>query len=84
MPTYEWPVKFDSGYDCSIAGYEEAARKLKEIGPEDVNKHRISITFSCAGIQETWQLSYISSIILNSPQKPITLFPLVIGFIFSF
>ena len=68
MPTYEWPVKFDSGYDCSIAGFEEAARKLKEIGPEEVNKHRISITFSCAGIQETWQLSYISSIILNSPQ----------------
>ena len=53
MPTYEWLVKFDSGYDCSIAGYEEAARKLKEIGPEEVNKHRISITFSCAGIQET-------------------------------
>ena len=53
MPTYEWPVKFKSGYDCSIAGYEEAARKLKEIGPEEVNKHRISITFSCAGIQET-------------------------------
>ena len=53
MPTYEWPVKFDSGYDCSIAGYEEAARKLKEIVPEEVNKHRISITFSCAGIQET-------------------------------
>ncbi len=53
MPTFEWPVKFDSGYDCSIAGYEESARKLKELGPEDVNKHRISITFSCAGIQET-------------------------------
>ena len=28
LPPYEWPVKFDSGYDCSIAGYEEAARKL--------------------------------------------------------
>ena len=45
MPTFEWPTKFDSGYDCSIAGYEEAARKLKEIGPEEVNKHRISITY---------------------------------------
>ena len=53
MPTYEWPVKFDSGYDCSIAGYEEAARKLKEWGPEEVNKHQISITFSCTEIATT-------------------------------
>ena len=53
MPTFEWPVKFDSGYDCSIAGYEEAARKLKEIGREEVDLHRISITFTCNGIQET-------------------------------
>ena len=53
MPPFEWPIKFDSGYDCSIVGYEEAARKLKEIGPEEVNKNRLSITFSCAGIQET-------------------------------
>jgi len=53
LPPYEWPIKFDSGYDCSIAGYEEAARKLKEIGPEEVNKKKLSITFSCAGIQET-------------------------------
>ena len=33
--------------------YEEGARKLREIGPVEVNKHKISITFSCAGIQET-------------------------------
>ena len=53
LPTYEWPIKFDSGYDCSIAGYEEAARKLKEIGKEEVDLHRISITFTCSGLQET-------------------------------
>ena len=53
LPPYEWPTKFESPYDCSITGYEEAARKLKEIGPAEVNKHKISITFSCAGIQET-------------------------------
>ena len=53
LPPYEWPTQFDNAYDCSIAGYEESARKLKEIGPDEVNKHRISITFSCNGIQET-------------------------------
>ena len=53
LPPYEWPTRFESAYDCSIAGYEEAARKLKEIGPIEVNKHKISITFSCSGINET-------------------------------
>ena len=53
LPPYEWPIKFDSGYECSIAGYEEASKKLKEIGPEEVNKYKLSITFSCAEVQET-------------------------------
>ena len=52
MPAYEWPTKFDSGYDCSIFGYEEAARKLKEIGREEVDLHRISITFTCSLLPE--------------------------------
>ena len=53
LPAYEWPEKFNSGYDCSIFGYEEAARKLREIGKEEVDLHRISITFTCSGLQET-------------------------------
>ena len=53
LPPYEWPVQFKDAYECSIAGYEESARKLKEIGPEEVNKNRLSITFSCNGINET-------------------------------
>ena len=53
LPPYEWPVKFEDSNSCSVAGYEEGARKLKEIGPVEVTKHKISITFSCAGIQET-------------------------------
>ena len=52
MPAYEWPTKFDSGYDCSIFGYEEAARKLKEIGKEEVNEYKISITFTCTLFSE--------------------------------
>ena len=31
----------------------QAIRKLREIGPEEVNKHKISITFSCVGLHET-------------------------------
>ena len=52
MSPFKWPTKFDSGYDCSIFGYEEAARKLREIGKEEVDLHRISITFSCYGLEE--------------------------------
>ena len=33
-------------------GYEEAARKLKEIGREEVESYRISITFTCALLPE--------------------------------
>ena len=53
LPPYEWPEKFNSGYECSIADYEEAAKKLKEIGPVEVDKYRVSITFTCNGVQET-------------------------------
>jgi len=53
LPGYEWPVSFKDSYSCSIAGYEEAARKLKQIGPEEVNKHKVSITFMCKEIAET-------------------------------
>ena len=52
LPAYKWPTHFNSGYDCSIFGYEDAARKLKEIGREEVELHRISITFSCNQISE--------------------------------
>ena len=47
MPAYQWPDTFSNAYDCSIFGYEESARKLKEIGREEVNKLGISITFRC-------------------------------------
>jgi len=32
LQPYEWPVQYDSMYDCMIAGYEESQRKMEEIG----------------------------------------------------
>ena len=49
LPPYEWPVPFKDAYECSIAGYEESARKLKEIGPKEVNKYGTIIKFYCVG-----------------------------------
>ena len=52
LEPYEWPTHFEDAYSCSIAGYKEAGNKLKEMGPEIVNKDKISITFACREISE--------------------------------
>ncbi len=51
-PPLRWPETFDDPYSCSVAGYEEATRKLKEIGREEVNKLGLSITFTCNLLSE--------------------------------
>ena len=53
LEPFVWPEKFDSAYECSIAGYDAAAAKLKEIGKEGVNKYKVSITFMCTESFET-------------------------------
>ena len=47
MPSFTWQESFGTHYDCAQFGYEEAQKKLKEIGREDVNEHGIMINFSC-------------------------------------
>ena len=47
MPPYEWPETFRTNYDCLMFGYEESAKKLKEVGREDVNKYGMYIRFYC-------------------------------------
>tara|TARA_R100001224_G_scaffold102754_1_gene75060 strand:- start:69 stop:281 length:213 start_codon:yes stop_codon:yes gene_type:complete len=53
MTPFEWPVKFDSAYDCSMVGFKASADKLIEIGKEEVDLHKISITFECREINIT-------------------------------
>ncbi len=50
MPPFQWPETFRTKYDCLTFGYEEAQKKLKEIGREDVNKHGIYIKFTCTPV----------------------------------
>ena len=47
LPPHEWPTKFNDMYDCMNAGYEEANKKMIEIGREEVNKHQVYIRFTC-------------------------------------
>ena len=53
LPPYEWPVKFDSHYECMIFGYEESIRKAEEIGPKDINQFGTIIKFYCYQEPET-------------------------------
>jgi len=39
--------RYNSHYDCMIAGYEEAIKKAKEIGPKEVNEYGTIIKFFC-------------------------------------
>ena len=47
MPPYQWPVHFESTYECLTFGYEESRRKMKEIGPKEGNQYGIFIRFTC-------------------------------------
>ena len=47
LPPYEWPTAFHNQYDCLMFGYEESIKKMKEIGPDDVNKYNMFIKFYC-------------------------------------
>ena len=53
MPPYQWPERFKDSYDCMQFGYEEAHKKMEEIGRVEVNKHGIYIRFTCTPITET-------------------------------
>ena len=50
MPPFTHPEKFRDAYDCLLKGYDEADKKIKEIGREDINKHQIYIRFTCTHI----------------------------------
>ena len=39
--------KYNSHYECMIAGYEESIKKAKEIGPKDINEYGTIIKFFC-------------------------------------
>ena len=47
MPPYQWPEQFNSQYDCLMFGYQESMNKMKQLGPEEINKHNMFIRFTC-------------------------------------
>ena len=53
LEPFPMPTKYDSHYDCMLAGYEEATKKAKEIGSKDVNRYGTIIKFYCYQPPET-------------------------------
>ena len=47
MEPYEWPERFHTNYDCLIFGYDEASKKIEEIGKKEINKYNVYIKFTC-------------------------------------
>ena len=47
MPPYKWPELFKDEYDCMLFGYQEAGKKITEMGRSDVNKYKMWIKFTC-------------------------------------
>ncbi len=47
LEPFPMSTKYSSHYDCMIAGYEEAIKKAKEIGPDEINKYGTIIKFYC-------------------------------------
>ncbi len=47
LPGFEWPVEFDTYYECMQAGNIQAYNKLEAIGPEEVNDTLLFIKFVC-------------------------------------
>ncbi len=53
LQPYEWPIQYDSMYDCLQFGYAESSKKLEEIGKIEVDKYLMHIKFYCQPVQET-------------------------------
>tara|TARA_Y100000593_G_scaffold48663_1_gene91786 strand:- start:79 stop:321 length:243 start_codon:yes stop_codon:yes gene_type:complete len=47
LDPHPMPERYNSHYECMIAGYEESIKKAKEMGPEDINKYGTIIKFFC-------------------------------------
>ena len=53
MPEFQHKVVFDNWYDCAQSGMKEVASLMKEVGPEVVNRDKITVSFVCEPRTET-------------------------------
>ena len=47
LPPHVHEIPFNSEYECLMEGYKQSQLKIEQIGPYDVNTHRMYIKFGC-------------------------------------
>ena len=47
MDQYVFPERYESHYECMIAGYEKSLSKMKELGRQDINRNEVFFKFAC-------------------------------------
>ena len=53
MPEFQHKVVFDNWYDCAQYGLTETKSLMTEIGPEIVNRDKITVSFLCKPVNES-------------------------------
>ena len=53
MPEFRHPVVYNDWYTCALAGPKETKDLMKEVGPEVVNRDKITVSFVCKESSET-------------------------------
>ena len=47
MPEFKHKIVFDNWYDCAQYGLTETKSLMTEIGPEVVNRDKVTVSFVC-------------------------------------
>ena len=53
MPEFRHPVVYNDWYTCALAGLKETKDLMTEVGPEVVNRDKITVSFVCKESNET-------------------------------
>ena len=53
MPEMQHPVVYNDWYSCAVAGLTEVKDLMTEVGPEVVNRDKITVSFVCKESSET-------------------------------
>ena len=53
MPEFRHPVVYNDWYNCALAGLRETKDLMTEVGPEVVNRDKITVSFVCKESSET-------------------------------
>ena len=53
MPEFLHPVVYDDWYSCARAGLTEVKDLMTEVGPEVVNRDKITVSFVCKESSQT-------------------------------